>query len=121
MRKMVLKTSGTLGEVFISNSVIAEIAGAVAGKCYGVVGMASRNKKDGIVNLLMPDSVTRGINVTVQDDGIIVDLHIIVEYGINIDTICKSIVNRVRYTLESAVGLKVNRINVRVEGVRVDE
>lgn len=118
---MILKTSGTLGEVFISNAVIAEIAGAVAGKCYGVVGMASRNKKDGIVNLLMPDSITKGINVTVEDDGIVVDMHIIVEYGININTICKSIVNRVRYTLESAVGLRVNRINVRVEGVRVDE
>lgn len=118
---MILKTSGTLGEVFISNSVIAEIAGAVAGKCYGVVGMASRNKKDGIVNLLMPDSITKGINVTVEDDGIVVDMHIIVEYGININTICKSIVNRVRYTLESAVGLRVNQVNVRVEGVRVDE
>ena len=118
---MVLKTGGSLGEVFISNSVIAEIAGAVANKCYGVVGMASRNKKDGIVNLLMPDSVTKGINVTVEDDGIIVDMHIIEEYGLNINTICKSIVNRVRYTLESAVGLKVNRINVKVEGIRADE
>ncbi len=117
---MVLKTSGNLGEVFISNSVIAEIAGAVAGKCYGVVGMASRNKKDGIVNLLMSDSVTRGINVNVEEDGIRVDMHIIVEYGININSICKSIVNRVRYTLESTVGLKVNRVNVKVEGVRVD-
>lgn len=118
---MVLKTSGSLGEVFISNSVIAEIAGAVAGKCYGVVGMASRNKKDGIVNLLMNDSVTRGININVEDDGIRVDMHIIAEYGININSICKSIVNRVRYTLESEVGLKVNKVNVKVEGVRVDE
>ena len=120
-KEMVLKTSSALGKVFISNAVIAEIAGAVAGKCYGVVGMASRNKKDGIVNLLMPDSMTKGINVTVEDSGIMVDMHIIVEYGININTICKSIVNRVRYTLESSVGLKVNKINVKVEGIRVDE
>ena len=91
---MVLKTSGDLGEVTISNNVISEIAGAVATKCYGVVGMASRNKKDGIVNLLRPDSMTKGISI--------------------------SIVNRVRYTIENTVGIKVNRINVRVEGVRVD-
>ena len=115
-RAMVLKTSGDLGEVTISNNVISEIAGAVATKCYGVVGMASRNKKDGIVNLLKPDS----ISITVEEGGVIVEIHLIVEYGININTICKSIVNRVRYTIENTVGIKVNRINVRVEGVRVD-
>lgn len=118
---MLLKSSGELGEVFISNTVIAEIAGAVATKCYGVVGMASRNKKDGIVNLLRPDTITKGININIQDDGVTVEMHIIVEYGININTICKSIVNRVRYNIENHVGLKVNCVNVKVEGVRVDE
>ncbi len=49
-----------------------------------------------------------------------IELHLIVEYGININTVCKSIVNRVRYTIENAVGIKVNRVNVRVEGIRVD-
>ena len=118
---MILKTSGGLGEVTINNSVIAEIAGAVAAKCYGVVGMAWRNKKDGIVSLLLPDTVTKGINVTVEESGVTIEMHIIVEYGININAVCKSIVNRVRYTIENTVGLKVNEVNVRVEGVRVDE
>lgn len=118
---MQLKTDEALGTVSISNSVIAEIAGAVANNCYGVVGMAARSKKDGIVNLLKPDTMTKGINVAVEEDGIIVEMHIIVEYGININTACKSIVNNVRYTLENTVGLKVNKVNVRVEGVRVDD
>lgn len=117
---MVLKTNSELGEVSISNGVIAQIAGAVATKCYGVVGMAARNKKDGIVNLLKPDSMSRGINISVEDGGVLVEIHLIAEYGININTICKSIVNRVRYTIENCVGIKVNRVNVRVEGVRVD-
>lgn len=117
---MILKTNSDLGEVSISNSVIAEIAGAVATKCYGVVGMASRNKKDGIVNLLKPDSMSKGINISIEEDGVVVEIHLIAEYGININTVCKSIVNRVRYTIENAVGIKVNRVNVRVEGVRVD-
>lgn len=118
---MVLKTGGDLGEISINNSVIAEIAGAVATKCYGVVGMAWRNKKDGIVSLLLPDTITKGINVAVQEDGLTIEMNIIVEYGININTICKSIVNRVRYTIENTVGIKVNQVKVRVEGVRVDE
>lgn len=117
---MVLKTNNEIGEVSISNNVISEIAGAVATKCYGVVGMASRNKKDGIVNLLKPDSMSKGINVTVEDDGVVIELHLVVEYGININTACKSIVNRVRYTIENSAGIKVNRVNVKVEGVRVD-
>lgn len=117
---MVLKTSSDLGEVTISNGVIAEIAGSVATKCYGVVGMASRNKKDGIVNLLRPDSMSKGISINVEDDGVVAEIHLIVEYGININTVCKSIVNRVRYTIENAVGIKVNKVNVKVEGVRID-
>ena len=83
--------------------------------------MAWRNKKDGIVSLLLPDTVTKGISVAVHENGVTIEMHIIVEYGININTVCKSIVNRVRYTIEQTVGLKVNQVNVRVEGVRVDE
>lgn len=117
---MQLKSDNDLGQVFISNSVISEIAGAVAGKCYGVVGMASRSRTDGIVNLLRQDVMGRGISIAVLENGIVVDLHIIVEYGTNIGAICSSIVNRVRYTLENMIGLRVNKVNVRVEGVRVD-
>ena len=84
---MVLKSSGELGEVTVNNSVIAEIAGAVAAKCYGVVGMAWRNKKDGIVSLLLPDTVTKGISVAVHDNGVTIEMHIIVEYGITINTV----------------------------------
>lgn len=117
---MVLRTGSELGEVSISNGVISEIAGAVASRCYGVVGMASRNKKDGIVSLLRPDSITKGININIEDNGVVIEVHIIVEYGVNINTICKSIVNRVRYNVENTAGIKVKRVNVRVEGVRVD-
>ena len=114
---MQLKTNNTIGAVYISNNVIAEIAGAVTTDCYGVVGMAAQNMKDGLTSLIKSD-ITRGVNVTVQSNGIVVDIHIIVRYGVNINAICKSIVNRVRYALESGVGVNVNRINVRVQGVK---
>ena len=111
---MVLKSSSELGEVSIANSIISEIAGAVAANCNGVVGMASRNKKDGIVNLLKPDSMSRGINISVEDEGVVTEIHLIVEYGVNINEVSKDIVNRVRYAIENDVGIKVNRVNVRV-------
>lgn len=118
---MYITTTNDLGNVMTTTGVIADIAGAVAAKCYGVVGMASRSKKDGFVSLLRAENMSKGIAVEETEDGIAVDLHIIVEYGVNIATICKSIVNRVRYNLEQMTGLSIKQINVRVEGVRVDE
>lgn len=119
---MSLISTNSLGTIFTSKNVIADIAGNVTTKCYGIVGMASRNKKDGIVNLLKHDNINKGINIIeTEEQQIIVELHIIVEYGINISTVCKSITNRVRYTIENMVGTKIKSINVYVEGIRVSE
>lgn len=118
---MAVKIAGEYGDAYVSGNVIAQIAGAVATKCYGVVGMASRSKKDGLVSLLRGDSMTKGIKVDAEDKGIVVEMNIIVEYGTNISTVCKSVVNRTKYTLEQNVGLKVSQIKVKVEGIRVDE
>ncbi len=116
---MAIMINSDLGEISIDNNVIASIAGAVATKCYGVVGMASKSKKDGIVSLLKMENISKGIQVSTQDNGIIITMSIIVEYGVNINAICDSIINNVRYKLEHNTGLKVNKINVMVESVRI--
>ncbi len=118
---MAIMINSEYGDVTVDNSVIAQIAGAVANKCYGVVGMASRNKKDGIVSLLKGDNMTKGIKIEVADSAIVIELHIVVEYGVNINAICDSIVNNVKYKVESNTGLKVKKVNVLVESVRVQE
>lgn len=118
---MAIKINSDLGDITVSHDVIASIAGAVVNKCYGVVGMAYRNKKDGIVSLLKNDKMAKGIKVEVAEHGIVIEIHIIVEYGVNIHAICDSIVNNVRYKLESKTGLKVHTVNVQVESVRVQE
>ena len=118
---MAIIINSEYGEVTVDNNVIASIAGAVANKCYGVVGMVSKNRKDGIVSLLKPDNITKGINIEVKDGGIVISLHIMVEYGVNINAICDSIVNNVKYKIESNTGLKVTKVNVVVESVRVQD
>lgn len=118
---MSILINSNLGEVSIDNGVVASIAGAVATKCYGVVGMASKNKKDGVIRLLKRDNMSRGIAVSVEENGVVIDLHIIVEYGVNINAICDSIVHNVQYQLEHNTGLKVTKVNVLVESVRVKE
>ena len=65
------------------------------------------------------ENISRGIKVSTLDNGIVIDMGIIVEYGVNINAICDSIINNVEYKLEHNTGLKVNKINVQVESVRV--
>lgn len=118
---MAILIDSEYGQVSIDNNVVASIAGAVANKCYGVVGMAAKNRKDGIVDLLKLENMSKGIKITGEDGGIVVEMHIMVEYGVNIKAICDSIVHNVEYTIEKNVGLKVNRVDVIVESVRVQE
>ena len=118
---MNMSFTNSLGEVTVSQRLIRDISGKVAENCYGVVGMAARSKKDGIVNLLKNDNKGRGIKVYSDNNRVVVELHIVVEFGINITSICKSIANRVRYTLETVTGIPVKSVNIRVEGIRVSQ
>lgn len=116
---MAIKTENENGVIVLSDNVIARVAGIAASNCYGVVGMAYKNATDSIASLLKWDSITKGIKVSTDEEKIIVDLHIIVEYGVNINAICESIVEQVKYAVEDATGFKVGNINVNVDGVRV--
>ena len=82
--------------------------------------MAYRNTSDSIASLLKWDNITKGIKVTTEDDKIDIDLHIIIEYGINIKVISESIISNVRYTVENMTGFKVGKVTINVEGIRID-
>lgn len=108
------------GGVVIESDVIAQFAGLSAIECFGIVGMATVNMKDGIVKLLRGDSVSKGVNVTVgENNAIAIDFHIIVAYGVSISTVCENLMSTVRYKVEEFTGMQVEKINVFVEGVRV--
>ncbi len=110
------------GRVSIDSEVIATIAGYAATNSYGVVGMAYRSKTDTVANLLKRENITKGIKVVISDDNIIsVDIHIIIEYGVNINVIGKSIIKNVKYQITNMTGLDVEQVNVCVEGFRVQE
>lgn len=118
---MAILIDSEYGQVTIANDVIASIAGSVATKSYGVVGMASKNRKDGIVSLLKFDNMAKGVKVTAEDGGIIITMQIVVEYGVNIKAICDSIIHNVEYKVEKNVGLKVKKVEVVVESVRCQD
>ncbi len=114
------KIKNEYGQITIENEVVARIAGLAAMDCYGIVGMAAKNMKDGIVQLLKRESLTKGIQFRMLEDGLEIDFHIIVEYGTNISAIADTLISTVKYKVEEYVGLRVEKINIFVEGVRVD-
>lgn len=109
-----------LGNVVIDNDVIATYAGSVAVECFGIVGMAAVNMKDGLVKLLKKDYLTHGINVSVNDSNkITIDFHVIVSYGVSISTVADNLIETVKYKVEEFTGMEIEKINIFVEGVRV--
>ncbi len=109
-----------LGTIHISPRVIATIAYQAVLSSYGVVGLAPKNLMSGIAHALAKDP-TEGIEVHYDEDGIVIDLYIIVEYGTRITAVANSAANAVRYKVEKAVGLPVKAVNVHVRGLRVSQ
>ena len=113
------KICNELGTITISNEVIAKIAGFTAISCYGIVGMAARNVKDGLVQLLKKESLTKGVRLVFEGNALHISFHIIVEYGTNIAAIGECLVSNVTYLVNEYTGIEVAKINIYVEGIRV--
>ena len=106
------------GSVNVSTSVYTDIAGTVASNCFGVKGMAARSVKDGVYHLLRKESMSKGVNVQLhEDDTISIDLHIIVDNGVNLNTVGESIISRVRYEVSKYTGTEVRAVNVFIDSM----
>jgi len=108
------------GKIDVADQVIAVIAGSAAMDCYGLVGMASRKGlKDGIAELLGRENLSRGVEVRREGELLHLDLYVIVSYGTKISEVAHNIQSKVKYVLSEVVGLKVDFVNIFVQGVRV--
>ena len=107
------------GEVVIDTDVIAKYAGAVAVECFGVVGMATTNMREGITSLLKKENLSQGITVNVSDGKLSLDFHIIVAYGVSISAVSENLIENVKYKVETFTGIPVDKVNIYVEGVRL--
>jgi uncharacterized alkaline shock family protein YloU len=109
-----LTEDSELGRITIAPDAIAQIVGHTAAECYGVVGMASR----GLKRLLTRDKLTQGIAVSGDGDGLKLDLHVVVEYGLNLAEVAATVRSRVAYEVERLTGLSVAAVEVHIEDVR---
>lgn len=118
---MMLHQETSLGKVFMDPDVVALIAGAAAVECYGLVGMHGAGLQQGLSHLLRKEDLARGVVVTTEDGTVAIDLYVVVQYGVNIVEVSHNVMEQVRYAVEGYCGLDVTRVNVHVEGVRVDD
>ena len=109
------------GSVNVSTSVYTDIAGTAATNCFGVKGMAARSVKDGVYHLLRKESASKGVRVQFhEDDSISIDLHIMVDNGVNLSAVASSIISEVRYVVSKHTGTEVRAVNVFIDSIVMD-
>ena len=119
---MAVKIQNQLGKIDISNDVIATVVGGAATEIFGIVGMASKNQiRDNLNEILKRDNYSKGVVVRQTDDGIIIDVYIIVGYGTKISEVCRNVQEKVKYNLDAMLGVTAKAVNVIVQGVKVIE
>lgn len=107
------------GELHVANDVLADIVGYAALECYGVVGMTAPNAADGIAKLLPTSRLRRGITVTPEEEGIKVDLYVVIEYGTNITTVSQNLSDQVKFALNEYACVPITDVIVHVQDIRI--
>ena len=106
------------GSVTVSANVYSDIAGAAAINCMSVKGMVARSVSDGVYHLLRKESMSKGVKIEFhEDDTISVDLHIMVDNGVNLNAVGASIISEVRYVITKTTGTQVRNVNVYIDSM----
>ena len=116
-----VKYQNSSGIISLSPEVFTTLVGDVATSCFGVKGMAMRSMTDGLVHLLKRESMGKGVYITYDDEqSISIELHIIVDQGVNIPVLCHSIIGEVRYKVTEATGVAVHNVDVYIDSISMD-
>lgn len=107
------------GSVNIANDVLADLAGYTALECYGIVGMASPSLRDGVAQLLSRDKLRKGVTIASDGEGVKVDLYVVAEYGTQLAQVAQNMADRVKYVLTANAEVKVDAVEVHVQGIKV--
>lgn len=108
-----------LGTIDISYEYMAKLIGQTASSCFGVVGMNSSGARQNFLSFWKKGNrMDKGVQIRLFKNKLTIDLHITVLFGTNISAIVRSIVNKVRYTVEEETGFEIHKINVFVDGIK---
>ena len=106
------------GKIEVFPSAVAAIAGHAALGCYGISGMAGRGLRDGFAELLRRENVDKGVDVVPAEGGLVIDVFVIVQYGLRISEVAHNLQEKVKFEVERSVNVPVLKVNVNVQGVR---
>ena len=115
------KLINNLGSIMIDDYVLTSIAGVSTMECYGVVGMAAKSAAGGLVELLKREQSGKGVKVYTEENQITIDIFVIVEFGTRISVVANNIIAKVKYNIEHLTGMNVKKVNINVQGVRVQK
>ncbi len=115
-----IRQNNEQGSINVSTNVYTDIAGTAASNCFGVKGMAARSVTDGVYHLLRKESMSKGVRVEFhEDDTISIDLHIMVDNGVNLSAVGASIISEVRYVVAKCTGTEVRAVNVYIDSMMI--
>jgi len=103
-----------IGRVSVSAKAIAQVVGHVTAESYGIVGMAGRR----FPRLPGRDRITDGIDVKAHDDGVEIDLHVVVEYGLKLAEVAATLRDRIVYEVKVQTGITVATVEVLIDDAR---
>ena len=118
---MSIKINNEIGDITIKTDVIATIAAVSAMECYGLVGMTYKSAKSGLAKILKGEHLSKGVEVHIEENGVKVDLFVIVQFGTKLSVVAENIIEKVKYNVELQTGLNVLEVNLNIEGVKVQE
>ena len=108
------------GSIDITPDVVKTMVGDAATSCFGVKGMAMRSVSDGLVHLLKREAMGKGVYISYGENCVLIEIHIIVDQGVNIPVLCSSIINEVKYKITDAIGVEVKGVDVFVDSISLD-
>lgn len=113
-------TEPIAGTLSVSNEVIADIAGYAAMSCYGVVGMAEQMQGAESVRLLPGQRLRKGVLVTTTESGLTVDLHVVLEAGVNMRSVSDNLSGSVAFTLSEIAQIDPAslKIAIHIDGMK---
>jgi len=117
---MAVTQKNSLGKIEFSDEFLSNLAGVATTDCYGVVGMSSQKAMDGIVELLKGTNLNKGIKISTNENVVNIHLFIIVEYGVSISAVAANVMDTVKYRVEKFTGLSVDKVDVTINGIRVE-
>ena len=112
-----LRTSGGRGSIEVFPRVVRSIAGHAALDCYGVMGLAARNLREGVATRLRGESAHRGVDLRQVGERLEVDVYVVIEYGVRITEVARNLQEAVAFALQRSLAIEAAAVNVYVQGV----